>query len=391
MSNEFYEFPIQRFITPEKFNKLKEFAKGKETPFLIIDLDVIKEKYLELTKDLPTATVYYAVKANPMPEVISLLNDLGSHFDIASRYELDLLLSLGVNPDRISYGNTIKKRTDIEYFHNKGVTLFVTDSIEDLLNISAGAPGAKVFFRLLTECTGSDWPLSKKFGSHPDMTYSLIIKARDLGLIPFGISFHVGSQQRDIGQWDEAIARCRYLFDSAKEIGIHLKMINLGGGFPANYLEPTNPIIDYINEIQRFLSEDFKDAVPILYIEPGRSIAADSGVIVSEVIRVSKKSKNTPNRWVFLDVGTFGGLVETLNEAIKYPIFIDKHGYEEEVILAGPTCDSMDVLYEKYKYTMPSTISAGDPVFIFTTGAYTKTYSSVAFNGFPPLKAYVLE
>lgn len=390
MQNEFYEFPLQRFITNEKLNRVKDFCKDKQTPLLLIDLDVVKSKYVELQNLIPTSKIFYAVKANPMPEVLSLLKDLGSHFDTASRFELDLLLSLGVSPDKISYGNTIKKQADVAYFYSKGVSLYVTDSIEDLICLSKHAPESRVFFRMLTDCTGSDWPLSRKFGAHPDMTYSLITKATKLGLKPFGISFHVGSQQRDIGQWDEAIARCRYLFDSANEAGIQLEMINIGGGFPANYVDETKPITDYVAEIQRFLLEDFSDTSPAIYLEPGRSIVADAGIIISEVVRVSKKSKNTNNRWLYLDIGKFGGLIETTDEAIKFPIYFDRQGYEEEVILAGPTCDSMDVLYEKYKYTIPSTMDAGDKVYIFTTGAYTQTYSSVAFNGFPPLKAYVL-
>ena len=152
---------------------------------------------------------------------------------LLTRNELDQLIKLGIEPDRISYGNTIKKERDIRYFYECGVRLFVTDSEQDLRKIAVHAPGSKVFFRLLTEGKGADWPLSRKFGSHPDMTYSLAILARDLGLEPYGLSFHVGSQQRDIGAWDDAISKCTYLFQSLKkDQNISLKMINMGGGFP---------------------------------------------------------------------------------------------------------------------------------------------------------------
>jgi len=385
-----YEFDLARFISPEKMKRVREFIKGKETPFLLLDLSVIEQRYLELKAHLPFSKVYYAVKANPNDEVITLLHKLGSNFDVATRYELDQLIRLGVHASRISYGNTIKKKRDIKYFYDKGVRLFVTDSDDDLRNIADHAPGSRVFFRILTEGTGADWPLSRKFGSHPDTIYNMITHSKDLGLEPYGISFHVGSQQRDIGQWDDAIARCRYLFDAALEAGVELKMINIGGGFPANYLEPTLPLLDYANEITRFLEEDFGDNFPEIYLEPGRSLTADAGIIVSEIVLVSHKSKNSLYKWVYLDIGMFGGLIETMEESIKYPIYFDKEGDTEEVILSGPTCDSMDILYENYKYDMPSTAQAGDHIFIFTTGAYTQSYSSVYFNGFPPLKAYIL-
>jgi ornithine decarboxylase len=268
--------------------------------------------------------------------------------------------------------------------------MFATDSEEDLRSIARNAPKSRVYFRILTEGTGSDWPLSRKFGAHADVIFSLVKLAKDLGLDPYGLSFHVGSQQRDIGQWDDAIARCTYLFEACRLIGIDLKLINLGGGFPANYLEPTQPLEMYTSEIKRFLKEDFPEELPEIIVEPGRSLTADAGILVSEVVLVSKKSKNNLYRWVYLDVGTFGGLIETIGEAIKYPIYFDKDGKSEEIILAGPTCDSMDVMYETHRYRMPATTQAGDRCYILTTGAYTQSYSSVYFNGFPPLSAYVL-
>lgn len=390
MYKEPYHFPLTRFITSEKFARLREKAANCETPILIVDMDIIKNRYRELTKHLPQCQIYYALKANPMDEIIMSLHELGSNFDVASRYELDQVLALGISPARVSYGNTIKKKSDIEYFYKRGVQVFVTDSEYDLINLSEKAPGSKVFFRILTEGTGADWPLSRKFGSHPDMIYRLILQSVELGLIPWGISFHVGSQQRDIGQWDDAVARCKYLFDAVAEQGIELQMINIGGGFPANYVDPTFDMGQYAEEIIRFLKDDFGENIPQIILEPGRSLVADSGIIVSEVILVSKKSKNNIYDWVYLDVGKFGGLIETIDESIKFPIYFEKEGMSTEIILAGPTCDSMDILYEHYKYQMPDTVVPGDRAYIFTTGAYTQSYSSVNFNGFPPLKAIVL-
>lgn len=389
MYREPYSFNVSRYIDPARFARIKDFASSHDCPILVIDLDVIRQKYVELRDAMPQGQIYYAVKANPRDEIITLLDSLGSKFDVASTYELKQLLRLGVAPERMSYGNTIKKEKDIRYFYESGIRKFVTDSEHDLEAIARNAPGSQVYFRILTEGTGADWPLSRKFGAHPDVLYNLILRAAELQLDPWGISFHVGSQQRDIGQWDDAVARCKYLFDAVAEEGIELKMINIGGGFPASYVDPTFSVREYCDEIRRFIQEDFGDNMPQINMEPGRSLVADAGIIVSEIINISSKAKNNLYKWVYLDVGKFGGLIETIDESIKFPILFDREGMADEVILAGPTCDSMDIMYEYYKYHMPDTTKPGDRVYIFTTGAYTQSYSSVNFNGFPPLRAII--
>ncbi len=391
MRKRYYEFPLEDFVSREYFNEIKKYSQDKETPFLIIDLQKIERSYEELVEHMPFAKIHYAVKANPMDEVVLTLKNKGSNFDVATVYELDQLLRLGVEPERISYGNTIKKEKDIAYVYEKGVRLFVTDSESDLNKLARRAPGSRVFFRILTEGYGADWPLSRKFGSHPDLIYKLILKADKLGLEPYGLSFHVGSQQRDIGQWDNAISKCKYLFEAVAEKGVRLKMINLGGGFPAKYQSQAHDLETYACEIRRFLHEDFGEKLPEIIIEPGRSMVANAGIIVSEVIMIAKKARFNQYKWVYLDIGKYGGLIETLDEAIKYPIFCDKKGCAEEVILAGPTCDSMDILYEHHKYSFPHTMREGNRVYIFTTGAYTQSCSSVGFNGIPPLRSYIIQ
>ena len=387
-----YRFPLEKYMSQEQFERIERFASDKETPCLIIDLDIVKKKYAQLRALLPYAEVYYALKANPMDEVVSTLRDLGSSFDVATRYELDQLLRLGVDPGRMSFGNTIKKEKDIAYFYEKGIRLYATDSTADVEKIARSAPGSKVFFRILTEGLGADWPLSRKFGCHPDETRRLILRAKDLGLEPYGISFHVGSQQRDIGQWSTALTTTGGIFQWAREEhGIELQMVNMGGGFPSNYLEPTNSIEAYAEDIKNYLLNNFDGRWPRVIIEPGRSMAGDCGVIVTEIVNIARKSLHDLYPWVFLDVGKFGGLIETLDEAIKYPIYFKGSGKQVDVILAGPTCDSMDILYEKTTYMMPTSVRIGDRAYILTTGAYTQSYSSIYFNGFPPLKAYVLE
>ncbi|MCZ2720187.1 type III PLP-dependent enzyme [Marinomonas sp. 15G1-11] len=382
---------VHSFYTPASFERLKTLADTKETPFVVIDTNTIKEHYIDLKNGFPIADIFYAMKANPAPEILTLLRDQGANFDVASIYELDKLLAIGnVSPEKISYGNTIKKVKDIRYFYEKGIRMFASDSEADLHNIAKQAPGSRVYVRILTEGSQTaDWPLSRKFGCHTDMAIGLLVLAKELGLVPYGVSFHVGSQQRDIGAWDEAIGKVKVIFERLKEeSGIELQMINMGGGFPANYISRTNDLATYAEEINRFLEEDFGTNLPRIILEPGRSLISNAGILVSEVVLISRKSHTALNRWIFTDVGKFSGLIETLDEAIKYPIHTEKSGEVEDVVIAGPTCDSADIMYENYKYGLPLSLEIGDRLYWLSTGAYTTTYSAVEFNGFPPLASY---
>jgi len=384
------------YISDSEWDRFTEFSQNLETPCIVINLRDIKRNYLKMSHSFPYAQIYYAVKANPDKAILSLLDELGANFDIASRYELDLILSLGISPDRMSYGNTIKKAKDVAYFYEKGVRMFATDSEDDLKNIAEHAPGSRVYVRIvMSDSSTADWPLSRKFGCHPDMAYGLLIMARSLGLTPYGISFHVGSQQRDIGQWDEAIAKTKYLFSSLeKDENIRLTMINMGGGFPASYVQPSNDLTEYATEIYKYLTDDFGSDIPLIALEPGRSLVGDSGILITEVVLISRKNHTALNRWVYLDTGKFNGLIETLNESIKYPIITDNEddeAEEEEVIIAGPTCDSQDILYEEHKYLLPINLKIGDKLYFLSAGAYTASYASICFNGFPPIKTYIME
>ncbi|HEY0634477.1 MAG TPA: type III PLP-dependent enzyme, partial [Gammaproteobacteria bacterium] len=378
-----YDVMITDYMSEQEWQSMKEFAADKETPFLVINIGNIRKKYQELRKGFDYAKIYYAVKANPHVDVLTLLRDLGSNFDIASIYELDKVMNLGVTVDRISFGNTIKKRKDVREFYRRGVRMFATDSEYDVRMLAEEAPGARVYVRILTEGTQTaDWPLSRKFGCQPDMAIDLLVLAKKLGLEPYGVSFHVGSQQRDIGVWDAALAKVKFIYDWLEtEENIQLKMINMGGGFPANYLTRTNEFEVYAKEITQFLRDDFGDNLPEIILEPGRSLVGDSGVIFSEVVLISRKGKTALNRWVYTDIGKFNGLIETLGESIKYPIFCERSGETEEVVLAGPTCDSLDIMYEDAKYEMPLNLEVGDRLYWVSTGAYTTSYSSVEFNG----------
>jgi ornithine decarboxylase len=263
------------------------------------------------------------------------------------------------------------------------------DCAAEVEKIARAAPAAKVFCRILYDCAGAEWPLSRKFGCDPEMAVEVLDLARRLSLEPVGISFHVGSQQRKVKAWDRALAMASQVFRDCAERGINLTMVNMGGGFPTKYLKDVPPVVQYGRSIFRALRKHFGNQIPETIIEPGRGMVGNAGVIEAEVVLISRKSDDDENRWVYLDIGKFGGLAETMDESIRYAIRTPHEGAETTpCVLAGPTCDSADVLYEKQPYPLPVTLEIGDKLLIEGTGAYTSTYSSVAFNGFPPLKTY---
>lgn len=361
------------------------------TPCLVIDLDVVEERYRALAAALPDAEVYYAVKANPSPGVLARLAALGSRFDVASPAEIGLCLAAGVDPALISYGNPIKKRRDIAFAFAAGVRLFVLDAEEELGKLAAAAPGASVLVRVLVSGAGADWPLSRKFGCEPDMAVDLLVAASTLGLDPVGVSFHVGSQQRRPDMWDPAIERAAGVLRQARAAGITVDVVNIGGGFPARYTADVPEISAYGDAIRAALRRHLDDLPVRVLCEPGRYVAGDAGVLRAEVVLVSRKAYGDERRWVYLDVGRFGGLAETEGEAIRYPMVTSRDGGPVgPVILAGPTCDSVDVLYEHARYELPLTLAAGDTVDILAAGAYTAAYASAGFNGFAPLHVHEL-
>ena len=371
--------------------RIHEFLRNRteDGPCLVVDLEVVQDNYKAFANALPDTRVFYAVKANPSPEVLSLLARLGSCFDTASMAEIEMVLAAGATPDRISYGNTIKKERDIARAYALGIRLFAVDSKEEVEKIARAAPGARVFCRFLFDCAGAEWPLSRKFGCDTAMAVEVLEHAHRLGLEAHGVSFHVGSQQRRTQAWDLALKSAAAIFRACADRGIALAMVNLGGGFPTRYLKEVPAVQTYGRSIFRALRKHFGNAIPETIIEPGRGMVGNAGIIEAEVVLVSKKSEADKVRWVYLDIGKFGGLAETMDESIRYPIRTPRDGGEAApCVLAGPTCDSMDVLYEKQPYDLPISLEIGDKVLIEGTGAYTTTYASVAFNGFAPLKAY---
>ncbi|WP_123193790.1 type III PLP-dependent enzyme [Pannonibacter phragmitetus] len=374
-------------------DRIREFLRQRteDGPCVVVDLDVVRSNYEAFARSLPDTSVFYAVKANPAPEILSLLAELGSSFDCASVGEIEMALAAGASADRISYGNTIKKERDIARAFELGVRLYAVDCEAEVEKIVRAAPGVRVFCRILCDGAGAEWPLSRKFGCAPEMAPDVLEAAHRAGLEAYGVSFHVGSQQANLGAWDGALATAAGVFRECATRGIPLKMVNMGGGFPARYLKDVPGVPAYGNAIFQALTDHFGNNLPQTIIEPGRGMVGDAGLIEAEVVLISRKSADDTVRWVYLDIGKFHGLAETMDEAIRYPIRTPKDGdATAPCVLAGPTCDSVDVLYEKTPYELPVSLSIGDKVLIESCGAYTTTYSTVGFNGFAALASYVI-
>ena len=376
-------------MTPKIAQFLRDAAPA--TPCLVLDVDRVEENYRRLRAAMPQARIYYAVKANPAAPILDRLVGLGSSFDAASYEEISACLDAGAAPDSISYGNTIKKESAIKAAFDRGIRMFAFDSEGELKKLARSAPGARVYCRILVGNDGAEWPLSRKFGCEIEMAKTLMIQAAELGLDPFGLSFHVGSQQTKTTAYEAAIAKAAMLFTDLQEAGVKVRMVNLGGGYPVRYRAEVPEIDAFGAAIMGAMAQHFGNALPDIVIEPGRFIVGDAGVVSAEVVLVSRKAENDPVRWVYLDIGRFGGLAETEGESIKYD-FRTPHDGEDEgpVTIAGPTCDSTDTLYEKSNYRLPLALDAGDRIELLATGAYVTTYASQRFNGFAPLAEHYI-
>jgi ornithine decarboxylase len=367
-------------------------AHQPATPCLVMDIDRVEENYHALRRVLPLATIYYAVKANPARPVLDRLTSLGSAFDAAGIEEIEQCLAAGAAPAAISFGNTVKKTSAIGRARALGVDLYAFDSEEELRKLARAAPGSRVYCRLMVANEGADWPLSRKFGTSVAEARRLLPLAAELGLRPCGLSFHVGSQQSDPLAFAAAIGEAAMLFTDLVDRGLDLRFLNLGGGFPTRYRSAVPPVGDFADAIMVAMTRHFGNALPDMAIEPGRALVGNAGVVSSEVVLVSKRdpAPDAP-RWVYLDIGRFGGLAETEGEAIRYPL-TTRHdgGAAGPVVLAGPTCDGADILYERSGYQLPLVLRDGDRVEFDAAGAYVTTYAAQGFNGFAPLAEYYI-
>ena len=371
-----------------KYPPLLEESLGFiETPFLVIDPKKVVKNYRRLCQAFDgNVMIYYAVKANSHVEFLKQLNREGSSFDVASLGEIMKLIKLGVSPDRMSFGNTIKKARDVDVAYTMGVELFAVDSEMEIDKVARYAPGSKVFVRIHTSGLESDWPLSGKFGTTVDHAVELVDWARFRGLKPVGVSFHVGSQNYNPKNWEIAIKDAGIVFnEAAKRYHIILDFLNTGGGWPVKHVKPIPNVEDIASVIMDSVKRYIGNSV-LIATEPGRYMVGDAGTLVSSVVL---RSKRLGKDWVYIDTGVFHGLMETI-EDFRYEIEV--FGKEDiprkKFTLAGPTCDSVDVIYDEVD--LPKNIAEGDKVIFINAGAYTIEYAS-HFNGIEPPAVYTLE
>lgn len=353
------------------------------TPYLSLDVGAAVARAHALRTALPGTAIRYAVKANPDPRLLAALAAAGVGFDVASPAEVALAVGAGAAAGELVYSNPVKRRADVAEAHARGVRLFVVDSPAEVRKVAEAAPGSSVLCRLVTSGSGSDWPLSRKYGCSTDEAIEILRTAAALGLDPAGTAFHVGSQQRDPQAWVAPVEASARVFHALRADGLRPWLVDLGGGFPADHHGDHPELGAYGAAIRTALVGAFGDDVPQTLVEPGRGLVGDAGTLVASVIAVLHRGGT---RWVYLDAGVFTGLVETLEEAIRYRISTSADGGPTgPAVLAGPTCDSADVLYQDVPVQLPLALDEGDLVHLHSTGAYTSSYSTVGFNGFAPL------
>ncbi len=374
-------------IVPEStlFKALRYLDRERyETPFLLIDREKVREKVSRIGRAIRNARVFYAVKANPDIEILRYLNRLRMNFEIASEGELEMLARLRVSPSRIISSNPVKSLKFLRMAAAYGVSTLSFDSADEVRKLADTIPRANVYVRLSVPNEGSEWPLSKKFGVELDEALELLVHARDRGLNPVGITFHVGSQCTNLYNWNIALDKAKTLWDRAERKGIALSILNIGGGYPIRYTKNVIEIEAIERNVDSLIFERFPRNVQV-HIEPGRAVVGDAGIMVTTVIG---KAKRGDEDWVYLDVGVFNGLMESVG-GIKYSYLVERTGAARSRkfwTIAGPSCDSFDVIDKNVQMPEPR---VGDLMLILSSGAYTVSYAS-EFNGFAIPKTILL-
>jgi ornithine decarboxylase len=351
-------------------------AADPRIPVLLLDREKVREKASLIGANIRNSRVFYAVKANPDVETLKLVEGLGLGFEIASEGELKVLSMLGVKPGRIISSNPVKSLKFLGMAASYGLGNFAYDSPAEVGKLASFLPGSSVYLRLSVPNEGSEWPLSRKFGVELDDALGLLLYAGEKGLDPAGITFHVGSQCVNKYNWNAAIYKARELWEMAGKKGLKLRVLNIGGGYPINYTKSVVGVESIEKNIDRLLAENFPEETEV-FIEPGRAVVGDAGVFVSSVIGKARRGEED---WIYLDVGVFNGLMESVG-GIRYSYVLEQTGRGRKkgrYVIAGPSCDSFDVIDREVPLPEPE---AGDLILILSAGAYTVSYAS-EFNGF---------
>ncbi len=358
------------------------------TPYILTDLSIVEDKILELKELLPGVEIYYSLKSNNDEAVINTVAKHADGFDIASFGELAMLDRLHADPERINFSNPVKSSRHIAETYKRGIRHYAIDSFDEIRKLAYYAPAASVYLRLKVVDHGSKFPLSK-FGLTKDEVIPMARAAKEAGLSVIGLTFHVGSQAEQISVWSSALELCGGLTNDLAQEGIGISVVNIGGGFAADYGQPVPTIRETCKVVNKAIKTYLPNDLRVI-AEPGRYIVAESSIIVTSVIARKQRDKK---EWLHLDMGAFQGLVEPLEEDTwRYPIFSltrrDTSVQYNEFILTGPTCDPYDTIGMKYE--LPASTQLGDRLCIASAGAYTQVYAS-NFNGFEIPRNYFVE
>lgn len=360
---------------------IKASLKKHKTPFMLIRRSVLERQYERFRKCLPETAIYYAIKANPHPGVIKAFMDLGASFDVASAEEMRTVLRLGASPSKIIFANTIKSPDDIAFAKRRKVKLMTFDNEPELYKLAKHYPGARVICRIKVENRGSVVELSLKFGAEPDQAFFLLRKAKTLGLVPEGISFHVGSQTSNVENYLQALEISSDIFREAKENGLPLKTVDIGGGFPIQHFD--NEIGINFERMAYHIRKQSKalfDKNVKFMAEPGRFLVGPAGILVTQVIgRAFRNNKN----YYYLNDGIYADFSGMVFDHCRYEFKTLRRGQTFLSALAGPTCDSFDTL--SMNEEIPE-LYVGDAVYVKNIGAYSCASATSGFNGFAPAK-----
>lgn len=362
-------------------NLIRRMLKKHSSPLMLIQENLLEKQFRIFHKALPEVIPYYAIKANPHPEIIKKFVELGAGFDVASANEMNTVLELGASPEKIIFANTIKSNEDIRAAYKKKVKMMTFDNESELYKIAKYCPGAKVLIRIKVANIGSIVELSLKFGADPEQSISLLKKARSMGLKPMGLSFHVGSQCTNVENYLQALEVASAIFNEAKPSGLFLNILDIGGGFPIKHFEKDSHMTfeRMASQIRKKLKRLFDKNVKFI-AEPGRFLAGPSGILVTQVIgRTFRNNKN----YYYLNDGLYGDFSGIVFDHCKYEFKTLKRGQKFLSTLAGPTCDSFDTI--SLSEDLPE-LDVGNIVYVKNIGAYSCASAVPNFNGFKPAK-----
>ncbi|MBI2094870.1 MAG: type III PLP-dependent enzyme [Candidatus Omnitrophica bacterium] len=360
---------------------VRAMVKKHRTPLMIMRRAALEKQLQRFRKGLPDVTPYYAIKANPHPDVIRTFMRLGTSFDVASAAEMRQVLDLGVPASKIIFANTIKSGEDIAFARKRRVRLMTFDNEPELYKLAKGYPGAHVLVRIKVANQGSVVELSLKFGADSEQAFYLLRKAKTLGLVPMGVSFHVGSQSTNVENYLQALEITAGIFRESRDNAMPLKVVDIGGGFPIQHFD--NEVgVNFermASQIHHQMRTLFDRQVKFI-AEPGRFLAGPAGILVTQVTgRTFRNNKN----YYYLNDGVYGDFSGMVFDHCRYEFKTLRRGQKFLSALAGPTCDSFDTL--SLNEELPE-LYVGDVVYVKNIGAYSCASATAGFNGFAPAK-----